>query len=79
MMGFAWFRRRRKHAAPAPEPAPGTDPADELRRKLDQSRGSADEPVVPPPPEPSVEERRRDVHERARESIERMRGDAPPQ
>jgi hypothetical protein len=76
-MGLAWLFRRRRHAAPAPA-ASAADPADELKQKLAESRGFAEEPV-PAPPEPSLDERRHDVHERARASIERMREtDQPP-
>ena len=76
-LGLAWLFRRRRHASPAPA-APGGDPAEELKQKLAESRGFADEPVAAPP-EPSLDERRHDVHERARASIERMREtDQPP-
>lgn len=65
-------------------PAPAADPAAELRRRLDESREIVDErprfeagetpvdavdDVLPP----SLEERRRRVHERAQEAIESMR------
>ena len=81
-MGFAWlFRRRRPRTAPAAAP----DPAEELKQKLAEARDPAAETPFateppPPPPEPALDERRREVHERARESIDRMRGtdEAPP-
>ena len=81
-MGLAWlFRRRRPAAAPVAAP----DPAEELKQKLAASRTPVDETpfaAEPPaaPPEPALDERRRDVHDRARASIERMRGtdEAPP-
>jgi hypothetical protein len=69
-MGLAWlFRRFRPR--PVEEPAPA-DPAGELRRKLQESR--EDEPA-PEPEEPKapLDERRRAVHDRGREAIERMR------
>jgi len=62
---------RRRPAAPATEP--DADPADELRRKLDETRARAE-------PEPDVEltedldERRREVHDRARAAADEMRG-----
>jgi hypothetical protein len=66
------MRRKRK----AQEP----DPADELRRKLDESRELAHErdefesaEVPVDRAEPGIDERRRTVHERAQASIEDMR------
>jgi len=57
--------------APA-EPA-ADDPADELRRRLADSR-SADEPAnAPTAPEATVEERRADVHEQGRATLDEMR------
>lgn len=80
--GFALlgFLRRRR------EPGPGAaDPrAEELRRKLDESRSLVDERdefegaeltvdrAEPLPEDP--ESRRRTVHEQGREAVERMRG-----
>jgi hypothetical protein len=72
----AWLTRRRTREAPA-----GPDPrADELRRRLDESRALAEEE----PPEEftsgetpvDAEERRRDVHARGRSAIDEMHGDA---
>jgi hypothetical protein len=73
-VGFAWFFRRRK------KEKPGADPAEALKRKLDETRAaeSEAEPAQAPPveqPERPLDERREDVHRRARESIERMRGE----
>jgi hypothetical protein len=75
LAGGALYRKvRRKKSDPEP------DPADELRRKLDESRAlvqerdefeSAEVPVDQA--EPGIDERRREVHERARASIEEMR------
>ena len=67
---------------------PGVDPAEELRRRLDESRGIAEEraefdadetPVdaAEDVPSRSLDERRRRVHERAQEAIESMR--LPPE
>jgi hypothetical protein len=64
-----WSRRRREAAVPEPE----VDPADELRRKLAETRSdetptedavTADEPL---------EERRARVHAKAQEAIDAMR------
>ena len=63
-----WSRRHRHQ--PAVEPAP--DPADELRRKLDETREDeapvAAEPVV----DETLEERRARVHAKAQETIDAM-------
>ena len=75
-MGLAWlfWRRRAKEAA-----APSADPAEELKQKLAESRSEAESAPAPEPEPPAAEldERRREVHERARASIEQMRGQPP--
>jgi hypothetical protein len=74
------FLRRRREAVPG-----AADPrAEELRRKLEESRSIVDErdefegaevPVDRAEPAPQdPESRRRAVHEEGREAIERMRG-----
>ena len=71
-MGFAWLFGRRKKKQPA------ADPADELKRKLEESRTAEPEPAPTQPveqPERPLDERRDDVHRRARESIDRMKGE----
>ena len=78
IVGIAALARLLRHRSATPpvvtEPAP--DPADELRRVLDESRVSE---VASPPEvteaadEPSVDERRADVHARAESAIARMR------
>jgi len=78
----AWRRLR-----PGGEPAPADDPrAEELRRRLDESRAVAqeqhEEAASPETPvdavdaveDASVEGRRSAVHERARAAAEEMRG-----
>jgi hypothetical protein len=78
IVGIAALARllRRRAAAASAEPEPAPDPADELRRVLDESRG-AEEVVLPAAPElseqASLEERRADVHARAESAIARMR------
>jgi hypothetical protein len=79
----AGLLRRRKTYAPAVEAAAGPDPrAEELRRKLAESRTIVDEreefeaaettvDVVEAPGDPEV--RRRAVHEAGRAAAERMR------
>jgi hypothetical protein len=89
MARFAFWRRVRRSPETAPETA--EDPrAGELRRKLEESRTVAEEqheqaaePETPvdeapdpePPADPSVEERRAAVHERARAAADEMRGE----
>ena len=80
--GFALFGflRRRREATVDPDPR-----ADELRRKLAESRSIAEErdefeavevtvDLAEPAPE-DPESRRRAVHDAARETVDRMRGD----
>jgi len=47
------------------------DPADELRRKLAETR-TDDEPATPAPAEASVEERRAEVYEQGRSTLDEM-------
>jgi hypothetical protein len=63
LVGVLWRRRRR----PATE-LQVPDPADELRRKLDEARESE---IVSDLTE-DLDERRRSVHERARSAAEEM-------
>jgi hypothetical protein len=71
----ALLRRHRRQAPPAPanvEPQP--DPAEELRRKLDEARKPA--PAATSAEEESAEsldERRARIHERAQDAISLMR------
>ena len=65
------FRRRKRK--PAPEAAP--DPADELKRKLAESRTDEDAPAPEPETaQQSLDERRRAVHDKARAAIDDMLG-----
>lgn len=72
--GGALYRLVRRKSA-----GEDADPAAELRRKLDESRATVDEreefegaEVPVDRAEPGVDERRRDVHDRARSAIEEM-------
>jgi hypothetical protein len=76
------LRGRRRRSRPN-EDAPAVDPrAEELRRKLDESRTLVDEreefeaaeTPVDEAEAPPLDERRRRVHEQARAASERMRG-----
>ena len=89
--GFVWLWLRSGGRRPQPvvHTPPGGDPADRLRRKLDESkdRGEAEAPpaegpagakaVASEPPAPAVSEdldaKRREIHERARSAAEEMR------
>jgi hypothetical protein len=70
------LKRRRAAAEPGPPIAPAADPADELRRKLAESRteSAATEAV----PEATVSERRAEVHDEARAALDEMRSRAEP-
>lgn len=72
-----WFKRRGAESetdfATSSRPA-ADDPADELRRKLAETR-EADEPEEAPEmtPAATVEERRADVHEQGRATLDEMK------
>lgn len=52
----------------------GPSPADDLRAKLAESRATADEQVEEAAaPEPTVDDRRADVHARARRTIDELK------
>jgi hypothetical protein len=78
--GFALLRllTRRRLGAPVTEPPPPDPRAEELRRRLDESRPIVAEreefEQAETPVDAAVEDRRRDVHDRARETARRMRG-----
>jgi hypothetical protein len=64
----------REHEAAAPSasaPPPEADPADELRRRLAESRD--DGTVEPPPAETSVADRRAEVHAEGRAALDEMK------
>lgn len=71
------LRRRREDERELPTPASTAedDPADELRRKLAESRSAADEETAEAsePPAETVEARRADVHEQGRTALDDMR------
>ena len=68
-------RSRQRMVAPPSLPAPAvTDPAAELRQKLDQTREAVPDPPAEPEATISLEERRRRVHERAKEAVDLMHG-----
>jgi hypothetical protein len=66
----ALLRRRRRSSAPV---QPESSLADELRATLAESRAAeAEAAVEPAPAETDVEARRREVHERAKRSIDEL-------
>ena len=68
-----WFRRRGAEPAVTAPLQPADDPAEELRRKLAETR-EADEPEeAPETPDATVEERRADVHEQGRATLDEMK------
>ena len=78
--GVAVYRKLRRAPAPTEDPR-----AEELRRKLDESRPlveereefeAAETPVDQAEP-PDVEDRRKAVHERGRAAADEMRGPSP--
>lgn len=68
-----WQKRRKEAQATSPASAPAADPADELRRKLAESRddGALDE--VSETPAASVTDRRAEVHEQGRTALDEMK------
>ena len=69
-----WRWRHGRKAAPPPAAA---DPAEELKQKLAETRSDepADEPAAEPEePQPSLDERRRAVHDKARQAMDDMLG-----
>ena len=73
-IGIAALIRRLRRRGTEPEPTqveqPAEDPADELRRKLAESRESDESEEAP---EATVEERRADVHEQGRAALDEMK------
>ena len=66
-----WRRSRNEAAQTTSTPAePTSDPADELRRKLAESR--EDDTPLDAPPTVAVADRRADVHEQGRATVDEM-------
>ena len=68
---IAYVLRRPRRSAPAALEGYADDPAEELRRKLDETRGRAEAEAELTD---DLDDRRRDVHERARAAADEMRG-----
>jgi uncharacterized iron-regulated membrane protein len=78
VLGIRWFlrwrKRRRAEAELETAPASSSDPAGELRQKLAASRvEEAVDDVPEAPPEASVGDRRADVHEQGRATVDEMK------
>jgi len=69
----ALIRRLRRSTEPELETHETGDPAEELRRKLEDSRSAEEEASPPEPPADTVEERRADVHQEGRAALDEMR------
>jgi hypothetical protein len=71
---FLSWRKGRKAEAETTATAPSTaDPADELRQKLAASRGEDAPEDVPAAADANVEDRRADVHEQGRATLDEMK------
>jgi len=69
-----WFKRRGADADVAvPEAPVADDPADELRKKLAESRETAEPDTPPEAPEATVDERRADVYEQGQAALDEMK------
>lgn len=68
-----WRKSRKEAQAGVPAVESATDPADELRRKLAESRDDVVPDEVDPPPAASVADRRADVHEQGRAVLDEMK------
>jgi hypothetical protein len=67
-----WRERRRDAQAPPAATVEEADPADELRRKLAESRDDAAD-AAEEPPTADVPERRAEVHEQGRATLDEMK------
>ena len=68
-----WRRSRREAQTPVLPAAPATDPADELRRKLAESREDETDADAHEPTEVAVADRREEVHEQGRATLDAMK------
>ena len=85
-LGSRLFRRQVTPPTPLPEPTPEPDPrADELRQRIAEAREVVDERDTFEEAEVTIDEapdpasRRREVHDRGRAALDRMRGESPPE
>ena len=66
-----WLKRRRETAATPTAVEPAADPADELRRKLAETR-EEEAPADATEPPAAVADRRAEVHEQGRATLDEM-------
>lgn len=67
-----WWKSRSAHQEPIAA-SPADDPADELRRKLAESREDETAVSDDEPPAASVADRRTDVHEQGQAALDEMK------
>ena len=74
LAGLVWLYLRRGVRRPQPvvQIPPAADPAEELRRKLAETRGSVDAPEPVTARDEELDDRRARVHAQARETIDAM-------
>ena len=80
ILGFTWWRSRKKRAVLTPPPPTQADPADELRAKLAEARDADDRDEFESGEKPvdeaaDVETKRRDAHDRARAAIDDLQSE----
>ncbi len=81
ILGFTWWRSRRKRAVLSPPPPPTQpDPADGLRAKLAEARDAEDRDEFESGEKPvdeaaDVETKRREAHDRARAAIDDLQSE----
>jgi len=68
-----WRKSRQEAQAPAPPPVSAADPADELRRKLAESRDDEAPNEAADAPAATVADRRADVYEQGRATLDAMK------
>jgi hypothetical protein len=68
-----WWKRRESEPAVTAPPAPANEPAEDLRRKLDESREASEPEDAPEPVAETVDERRADVHDQGRAALDEMK------
>ena len=69
---FLHWRKSRHETTPAPTAEPTADPADDLRRKLAESRDEDELATVEEKPAEGVADRRADVHGQGRSTLDEM-------
>ena len=80
ILGFTWWKSRRKRAVLTPPPPHRPDPADELRAKLAEAREADDRDEFESGEKPvdeaaDVETKRREAHDRARAAMDDLQSE----